>query len=263
MTGCAVRFAPSASRFAKTTMLNKHSYRIAPPELRCVWMTAGVVTYQLCDRNFECAGCPLDAAMRNAYEKIARPPQRPAENARRPLRPGRFYTAEHCWVDILSTTSVRIGVEPSFAKRLGQAEGISLPAAGRAIMERETAAWFRFEEGMVPVRLPFDVRVTMSNRAVRAAPALVAEDPYERGWLLEAEVEPDALGGRSVMTARAAERVYDEDEESFRSAVIVPGRDVHVGPTLQDGGEVNSSIIADMGTARYCALVARIYCKIN
>lgn len=31
----------------------------------CVWMRAGVVTYKLCDRDFDCEHCPLDAALRN------------------------------------------------------------------------------------------------------------------------------------------------------------------------------------------------------
>jgi len=30
----------------------------------CVWMDAGVLTYRLCDRDFDCAHCPLNAALR-------------------------------------------------------------------------------------------------------------------------------------------------------------------------------------------------------
>ena len=26
----------------------------------CVWMTAGVVAYKICDRSFDCENCPLD-----------------------------------------------------------------------------------------------------------------------------------------------------------------------------------------------------------
>jgi len=31
---------------------------------RCVWMTAGVVSYRLCNRAFDCDHCPLDRALR-------------------------------------------------------------------------------------------------------------------------------------------------------------------------------------------------------
>lgn len=40
-----------------------------PPSARvepCVWMSAGLVAYKLCDRGFECESCPFDQAMRGA-----------------------------------------------------------------------------------------------------------------------------------------------------------------------------------------------------
>jgi hypothetical protein len=44
--------------------------------LPCVWMSAGLVAYKLCDRGFECDGCPFDQAMRGS------PPRRaPASSA--------------------------------------------------------------------------------------------------------------------------------------------------------------------------------------
>ncbi len=33
-------------------------------EARCVWMLAGVLSYRLCNRAFECDRCPLDRALR-------------------------------------------------------------------------------------------------------------------------------------------------------------------------------------------------------
>lgn len=34
-----------------------------PPVLPCVWMSAGLVAFKLCDREGECEGCPFDLAM--------------------------------------------------------------------------------------------------------------------------------------------------------------------------------------------------------
>ncbi len=225
-------------------------------------MTAGVLTYQLCDRNFECAGCPLDAAMRNAYERPESVLPLPVDRIH--LRPGRFYTSEHCWVDVLGPHRVRIGVEPGFARRLAEADGISLPPTGKKLNERDAAVWCRFDDAMVPVRLPFDLRVRESNRAIRSNPALLASDPYEHGWLLEADVQPEHLDGQRVMSAHEAEKIYQKDEEAFRTAVaagIESGRGV-TGATLQDGGEPAMTPLSMFGAARYCALVGRIYCKV-
>lgn len=37
---------------------------MVPKEQRCVWMAAGILSYQLCEREFDCDQCPLDKAMR-------------------------------------------------------------------------------------------------------------------------------------------------------------------------------------------------------
>ena len=180
------------------------------------------------------------------------------------LRPGRFYTAEHCWVDVLGPTTVRIGVEPGFARRLKEADGISLPPAGRLLQEREAAVWCRFDDAMVPVRLPFDMRACESNRQVRSKPDLVAQDPFDAGWLFDAEVLPDHLDGRRVMSAREAEKIYAKDEDAFRSAMAGGTLSMlgAAGPTMQDGGEAVTTPLVLLGAARYCALVGRIYCKV-
>jgi hypothetical protein len=34
-----------------------------PGILPCVWMSAGLVSFKLCDREGECEGCPFDRAM--------------------------------------------------------------------------------------------------------------------------------------------------------------------------------------------------------
>lgn len=36
----------------------------SPAVLPCVWMSAGLVAFKLCDREGECESCPFDQAMR-------------------------------------------------------------------------------------------------------------------------------------------------------------------------------------------------------
>lgn len=64
--------------------------RPAPPQpaysgLPCVWMSAGLVAYKLCDRGFECESCPFDQAMRGALPPPAPRPDG-SENGDRPRR---------------------------------------------------------------------------------------------------------------------------------------------------------------------------------
>ena len=45
-------------------VLREESMKIVPPgKKRCVWMEAGVVSYKLCDNNYDCSTCVYDHAM--------------------------------------------------------------------------------------------------------------------------------------------------------------------------------------------------------
>ncbi|MBT4365761.1 MAG: hypothetical protein HOD17_14875, partial [Desulfobacteraceae bacterium] len=42
----------------------RESMKIVPPgKKKCVWMEAGVVSYKLCDNNFDCTTCSYDHGM--------------------------------------------------------------------------------------------------------------------------------------------------------------------------------------------------------
>lgn len=55
-----------------------------PGALPCVWMSAGLVSFKLCDREGECEGCPFDRAMREPH---GRPVRHPARHPRTPTLP--------------------------------------------------------------------------------------------------------------------------------------------------------------------------------
>jgi len=59
--------------------IKRESMKIVPPgKKKCVWMEAGVVSYKLCDHNFDCSTCVYDHGMNDRVarykEKIATQP---------------------------------------------------------------------------------------------------------------------------------------------------------------------------------------------
>lgn len=57
---------------------------VPPPGLLpCVWMSAGLVAFKLCDREGECESCPFDRAMREPSGKPRRR-RRPSPGPRCP-----------------------------------------------------------------------------------------------------------------------------------------------------------------------------------
>lgn len=244
-------------------MGSSSSYPVSLPEQRCVWMSAGLLTYQLCDREFDCAGCPLDRAMRNMVQEADQGEVRRIPLHADPLRLGRYYTQEHCWISIRSADTVRIGLDPNLAKRCIGCDGISLPVVGREVLARSPVVWIRFGQGMIPVRLPLDIRVVGVNKRLSEEPGIISEDPYDEGWLLEARIERSHLDECRLMTSWIAEKVYGHDEQEFLHAVRDAGGMAHkpVGVTAYDGGMVSSGILSSLGGGTYCALLGRVYCK--
>ena len=52
------------------TVKKRESMKIVPPgKKKCVWMEAGVVSYKLCDHNFDCSTCVYDHGM---HDRVAR-----------------------------------------------------------------------------------------------------------------------------------------------------------------------------------------------
>ena len=74
----------------------RESMRIVPPgKKKCVWMEAGVVSYKLCDNNYDCSTCVYDHGMQL---KVSRQKEAVASIATVEMAPDRFkFTAT--WVD--------------------------------------------------------------------------------------------------------------------------------------------------------------------
>ncbi len=53
-------------------------------EFKCIWMTAGIISYKLCDYQFRCEVCPFDIVMRKAPANSSGP--RRSQTAKRKPR---------------------------------------------------------------------------------------------------------------------------------------------------------------------------------
>ncbi|HXV74909.1 MAG TPA: glycine cleavage system protein H, partial [Candidatus Polarisedimenticolaceae bacterium] len=99
------------------------------------------------------------------------------------LRSERLYHQGHTWVDRERPDVVRVGVD-DFARRLiGAPQRVDLPRPGTRLRPGERG--FRLIAGgkAIDVLSPVAGRVVERNEEVRRTPALVDDDPYDRGWL--------------------------------------------------------------------------------
>ena len=242
------------------------SHPIIPPDHRCVWMAAGILSYQLCDREFDCDNCPLDAALqmhfsRGADHQKTRPPARNG-NLAEDQQDGYRYSANHCWVKVVDENVVRVGLEPKLACALLSPKAIAMPSTGDTVRVRESCCWVILEGGTIPLGAPVDGMVCSVNAAVCDQPYRLCTNPYTHGWLFEIQLQGDALSTAGLLSKSEADRQYAEDCNRFNKTLLnaLKSNKMSVGATLADGGQALHDVSQMLGPKRYFELVKSVFC---
>lgn len=243
-------------------MTTNRCHIIPPDELRCIWMSAGILSYQLCDRRFECDDCPLDAAMHRRYSRQEGPLHGNPPSGRGPerLRNDRSYGPNHCWVKEIHDNVVRVGIEPGLGRALVAPKTVVLPADGQRISRGQTCLWIVMEGGTLPIESPLNGVIRNTNRQLAEKPHLLHADPLDHGWLYDLELE-DPSKGPDLMTLEQADLKYGQDEASFAALLTnarARGHD-EVGITMADGGRQLQSAADMLGPAKYFVLLRKVY----
>lgn len=239
---------------------DKSHYPIVPEQFRCVWMTAGILSYQLCDRRFECEDCPLDGAMRMHFTRqkdhsntTAKPPQN------RQTLEKYLYSRNHCWVRRIRENLVRVGIEPGLASLLLMPKTIALPSRGDKVSPHEPCCWIILDNGTISICAPVEGRIAKTNARIVDEPRELRTDPLTRGWLFEIEVDQSADSG--LLKKDDAGNFYATDFARFNDLVIeaLRGNYAGIGMTLQDGGQALQDVSVMLGPKRYCELVRKVF----
>lgn len=142
-----------------------------------------------------------------------------------------FFHPGHTWAVPVRAGRVRVGVDDFAQKVLGTARAVALPAVGDRLIGG--GGGFRLDVGDRDFELPAPLRgrVVARNEAVLGRPALLNEDPYGRGWLVELEVPAWRSGLGSLFRGDRAVAWLAHAEEALRRRMSP-----EVGAVLQDGG---------------------------
>ncbi len=237
---------------------------IPPEEERCVWMEAGVLSYQLCDRHRDCENCPTDAAMHRRFAAPAQMQSREAATSGPQKLPevGYQYSRGHWWVHRLEPGLVRAGVESGIGGSLLGIKGVVLPPVKQRLRKGQACVWVVMDGGTVPLDVPLDGVVRAVNRDLVARPYMLSMESFNNGWLFDLEVDEEAVGAMGLMPAEEARPRYAADMSRFMNLLsgALRGRQPQVGPTLADGGEKLQNFADILGPARYLAIVRQSFC---
>lgn len=224
----------------------------------CVWMTAGLVAYKICDHDFDCENCPLDAGLcgrDTTLEATEVEADVPTEAFEIPV--DRFYHASHTWAQPFDRGRVRFGIDAFAAHLLSRASSVVLPAEGTLLQQGRVGFWISEDTRLVPLVSPVSGRVLKRNQQVQKSPGLVAESPYGQGWLLEVACPDWSTQQRRLVDAERVRQLVHRQMANFRKRVshFVEQSDQAVGPTLADGGEPLTDVRRILGPKRYRRLV--------
>jgi glycine cleavage system H lipoate-binding protein len=218
-------------------------------------MSAGLVTYKLCDRAFDCEHCPLDLALSGTGRETDRRDGAGAVEFPDDLA----YTPGHTWLRPAggeASARFRFGIDALAALLVGRTAGFRCDADGRLVAAGETLGTLDVDAGGLALAAPIAGRVRRGNVALVEDPALASREPYERGWLVElaAERPEDAA---LLLRSEAAREQAALDLRHFRRRIALEllADPDDVGPTLADGGERLTDLRRILGADAYLRLL--------
>ncbi len=238
-----------------------------PPdqELRCIWMSAGILTYRLCDRNFDCDTCLLDAAIRGrpgqSETSVSLPETQNRTGAEtKQLRDEYLYTRNHCWIKKIADCRVRVGLEPGLSRVLLGPKAFVFPSEGQRLQRRQTCFWIVVEGGTLPFGSPCTGAVHATNKILIESPHLLASKPFDEGWIVELDSE-EAMESADFLNADKACSVYASDQSRFQMMFsnASHARQLPVGVTMADGGQPLENLAGIMDPARYFSLLRKAF----
>jgi glycine cleavage system H protein len=103
------------------------------------------------------------------------------------------YTADHEWVRRTGDDIVRVGITDFAQSALGDVVFVRLPDVGTDLTAGEAFGEVESTKSVSDLYAPVSAKVVAVNEDLDAGPELVNTDPYGGGWLLDLQVEADAL----------------------------------------------------------------------
>lgn len=189
------------------------SDRHEPPT--CVWVDAGLITYKLCDRNFDCERCPLDAALHGtSRQRGANLGSRGHQRIRQQGFPeDRYYCGGHTWLRPLDGDGrVRFGIDEFAASLMPAPEGLRAVASPHLVYRGQPLCEIVTEDGSLSLSSPIDACIARWNCALHDDPGALISAPYEEGWI----VELSPMDGEDVSEFESRDDVTESAPLDFR-----------------------------------------------
>lgn len=120
------------------------------------------------------------------------------------------YTKEHEWIKVENDQGT-VGITHHAQEKLGEIVFVELPAVGRKLVAMESFGTVESVKAVSDLYCPASGTVAEVNQALADAPALINQDPHQRGWIIRVKLDnPKEADG--LLTAQAYQEFIAAEE---------------------------------------------------
>lgn len=249
---------------------------------RCIWMTAGVISFKLCPLNYDCEHCDFDEAMRSQVRSggvssrdkrhkpktlvpLERPPM-PGSDSKKPLlfftfsigevEEGLYLHPSHLWARQAGDHRWRLGIDELLAYVLPPPVKVELYDLDKDVIQNQVFGKIHTQVGTVFLTVPLSGCLVQKNSRLAQCPELVQQEPHGEGWLAMMDWFEDHSELKKFYTGLAGKRFLEEEAQHLKFLLKHRGVEVnHIGATLPDGG-VNIKYLHQVLPSQVCLRLA-------
>ena len=122
---------------------------------------------------------------------------------------GLLYSEDHEWIKVGGKTG-RVGITHHAQEALGSVVFVELPEVGTRVAAGEALGVLESVKAASDYYSPVSGAVVAVNEELPDFPNLINEEPYERGWLVELELDDPAQLDKLLTAEKYAEFISED-----------------------------------------------------
>lgn len=240
---------------------NTNSKYISSNDAKCVWMSAGVVSYKLCGLEFECEKCAYDKLIRSKIpiETTNRSGNIPdGEHAMNyfdqakilidklvdsEINPKYYYSKNHICFFKDEDGTVLIGIDNLLARMLNYITCIVLLPVGHLIKQHKSFCWLIQKNQTLTLYSPINGTIVQTNPLLSNSPDCIRTNDLKISWLAKVKLNDDTRL-QDYYTGQKAQAWFHRELKRTKNnfyEIIGKHRPLKT-PTQFDGGIFSTSL---------------------
>lgn len=162
---------------------------------------------------------------------------------------GIYYSGNHTWAHLGKTGEATIGIDDLLLHITGEVNFNNLRKPGDRISKNETLGEIEHEGNILKILSPVSGEIIDTNPALTSDPGIIAEDPYQNGWMYR--MKPEKWVSETSTYRLAGDATKWFEDELARLKDFLARHSMNLSPetskvVLQDGGEITEHILAEL-----------------